>query len=324
MNTNRIKTSIGHALLALGFAACLVTPALAQNPPPSALPESNLAQHDFFYAGESKVEQMFIVRGGKIAWSYVHPAQGEISDASLLPNGNILFAHQHGVTIISPDKQVVWNYDAPTNTEIHTAQAFGQDQIWFIVNGDPPRLVIANTKTGKTTGGFDLPCGNPKSTHGQFRHARLTEAGTLLVAHMDMGKVVEYDLTGKALWSLPVPGVWGVAPLKNGHVLVTSNKGFVHEVDREGKTVWEWTSADAPDAKMNSLQLASRLPNGNTIINTWYNQWSAAMTPNNGPVQAIEVTPDKKVVWTLRSWTPPAALGPATTIQILDAPAAQN
>jgi len=26
----------------------------------------------------------------------------------------------------------------------------------------------------------------------------------------------------------------------------------------------------------------------------------------------------------LRSWTPPAALGPATTIQILDTPAAQN
>jgi hypothetical protein len=38
----------------------------------------------------------------------------------------------------------------------------------------------------------------------------------------------------------------------------------------------------------------------------------------NAPVQAIEVTPGKKVVWALRSWTPPADLGPATTIQILD------
>jgi len=34
--------------------------------------------------------------------------------------------------------------------------------------------------------------------------------------------------------------------------------------------------------------------------------------------QAIEVTPNKKVVWALRSWTPPADLGPATTIQVLD------
>jgi hypothetical protein len=32
------------------------------------------------------------------------------------------------------------------------------------------------------------------------------------------------------------------------------------------------------------------------------------------------VTPDKKVVWVLRSWTPPADLGPATTLQILSPP----
>jgi hypothetical protein len=35
-------------------------------------------------------------------------------------------------------------------------------------------------------------------------------------------------------------------------------------------------------------------------------------------VQAIEVTPDKKIVSALCSWTPPADLGPATMVQILD------
>jgi hypothetical protein len=61
-----------------------------------------------------------------------------------------------------------------------------------------------------------------------------------------------------------------------------------------------------------------RLANGNTIINDWFSQWSDKLNPANAPVQAIEVTPDKKIVWALRSWTPPADLGPATTIQILD------
>jgi hypothetical protein len=51
---------------------------------------------------------MFIVRDGKVAWSCVHPGKGEISDAVLEPNGNILFAHQFGVTEINADKQVVW------------------------------------------------------------------------------------------------------------------------------------------------------------------------------------------------------------------------
>jgi hypothetical protein len=61
-----------------------------------------------------------------------------------------------------------------------------------------------------------------------------------------------------------------------------------------------------------------RLPNGNTIINNWFNEWGDTLDLGNAPVQAIEVTPEKKVVWALRAWTPPADLGPSTTIQILD------
>ena len=75
--------------------------------------------------------------------------------------------------------------------------------------------------------------------------------------------------------------------------------------------------ADAPGYKISNLQLAVRLQNGNTIINNWFNQWSGKVDPANPPVQAIEVTPNKEIVWALRSWTPPADLGPATTIQVL-------
>jgi hypothetical protein len=260
---------------------------------------------------------MFIVRGGKIVWDYTHPAKGEISDATWLPNGNILFARQHGVTEITADKQVVWNYDAPTNTEVHTAQPFGTNSVWLIQNGDPAKFMVINKANGQTENEFVLPVGNPKNTHGHFRHARLTDAGTLLVAHMDLGKVVEYDLTGKALWSLPVPGIWSATPLKNGNILVASNQKFVRELNRQGDVVWEWKPGDTPDYKLSNLQLATRLPNGDTLINNWFNQWNGQVDLTNAPVQAIEVTPDKKVVWALRAWTPPADLGPATTIQIL-------
>jgi hypothetical protein len=290
-------------------------------PAPAILPGDGLAQHDFFYAGEAKEERMFIVRGGKIVWEYTHPAQGEISDATLLPNGNVLFAHQHGVTEITAGKEVVWNHEAPANTEIHTAQPFGPDSVWFIQNGDPAKFIVINKTSGRTENEFVLPVGNPQGTHGHFRHARMTDAGTLLVAHMDLGKVVEYDLSGKALWSLPVPGIWSATPLQNGNILVASNHRFVRELTRQGEIVWEWTPKDTPDYKMSNLQLATRLPNGNTLINNWFNQWNGQVDPAGAEVQAIEVTPDKKVAWALRAWTPPADLGPATTIQILDQPA---
>ena len=172
------------------------------NPPaPAVLPGGGLAQHDFFYAGEAKTRDMFIVRKGAIAWSY-HDAdgKGEISDAVLLSNGNILFAHQFGVTLIAPDKKVLWNYDAPPKCETHTAQPIGRERVVFIQNGESPKIMVFNVVTGAMEKELPLTVGNPASTHGQFRHARLTDAGTLLVAHMDMKKVAEYDEAGKEVY----------------------------------------------------------------------------------------------------------------------------
>ena len=125
---------------------------------------------------------MYRVQKGLITWKYEDPnSKGEISDAVLLSNGNILFAHQFGVTLISPDKKVIWNHDAPPKTEIHTALPIGKEHVLFIQNGDPAKCVVMNIVSGKTEKEFVLPVGNAKSTHGQFRHARLTDAGTLLV-----------------------------------------------------------------------------------------------------------------------------------------------
>jgi hypothetical protein len=148
---------------------------------------------------------------------------------------------------------------------------------------------------------------------------RLTNQGTLLVAHMDLNKVVEYDVNGNELWSFPGKGIWGVEPLKNGNVLITDGMG-VREVTRRGDAVWNWSPADTPEYKFGSLQQAWRLPNGNTVINNWLNEWNIKPEAMAGTVQAIEVNPAKQVVWALSSWTEPAKLGPATTIQFLDEP----
>jgi hypothetical protein len=70
---------------------------------PAVLPGKGLAQHDFFYAGEGKSGEMYIVRGGHVVWSYSDSTgKGEISDGTLLSNGNTLFAHQLSVTLITP------------------------------------------------------------------------------------------------------------------------------------------------------------------------------------------------------------------------------
>jgi len=83
--------------LLLGLASSFVPFAPVQSraaegsaAPAQALPGRGMAQHDFLYAGESKQRRAFIVRKGKVVWSYDDPAgRGEISDAVLLANGNL-------------------------------------------------------------------------------------------------------------------------------------------------------------------------------------------------------------------------------------------
>jgi len=315
-----------HLALLLGVVLSLPSLTHAANEPapvPTPLPGNGLAQHDFLYAGEAKERKVFIVRKGQIVWSYDDPkGKGEISDATLLADGNVLIAHQFAVKLIAPDKSVLWNFDAPKGSEIHTAQAVGKDHVLFVQNGDPALVRIVNIHTSAVRKEFPIPVKNAKSVHGQFRHARLTPAGTLVVAHMDLGKIAEYDADGKEVWSAPAQSPWGVTPLANGNFLIIDRTG-VREINHDKETVWSCARTDLPDYKLPNLQLAWRLANGNTLFNTWVNSWQGNIDKQTAPAQALEITPGKKVVWALRSWSNPD-LGPATTIQILDQPPAEN
>jgi hypothetical protein len=286
------------------------------------LPGRGMAQHPFLYCGEwqnrsTSGQVMHIVRDGKVVWSYTNPLKGELGDCSMLSNGNILFSRQFGASEITPDKKIVWNYDGAPGTEIHTAWPVGKDRVLLMQNGDPAKLLLIEKASGKVAKEIVLAT-RTKSTHGQFRHIRMTDAGTFLVSHMDLGKVVEYSAEGKEIWSVEAPSAWAAVRLKNGNTLISGNQhGYVREVNREGKTVWEINKDDLPGIPLYTVQEVSRLSNGNTLINNWV----GSQPPERWPevVQLIEVTPDKKVVWALRDWS---ILGPASSTQLLDEPGA--
>jgi hypothetical protein len=312
-----LSCGLAHAQVGAAPAGAPIVPTPGRAP--EVLPGKGLAQHDFVYSGESHERRIFIVRGGKVVWSYDDlVGKGEISDMVMLSNGNILFAHQFGLTEITPEKKVVWNYEPPAGHEVHTAVPIGKDHVLYVENADPNAILrVVNIRTGAVEKELPLQVKKPVTVHPQFRRVRLTPQGTLLVAHMDLGKVVEYDSDGHELWSFPAPGAWSANPLANGNVLITDRLG-VREVTRRGDSVWSWSKPDTPDYKFASLQNASRLKNGDTVINNWVNEWTKNGDNAPGSAQAIEVTPDRKVVWALREWGPEVNLGPATTIQFLD------
>jgi hypothetical protein len=285
------------------------------------LPGKGLAQHPFLYCGEGKAigaatPAIYVVRDGKVIWSYAVGADDELDDCTMLSSGNIVFSRRWGASIVTPDKKIVWNYNAPEGTEIHTAYPIDRDHVLVMQNGDPAMLMVVNVLTGITEQQVALRTKDPNNPHGQFRHVRMTPTGHYLAAHMDMGKVVEYTPDGKPVWQVDAPAPWAAIRLKNGDTLISGNQyGYVREVDSAGKTVWEINRDDLPGITLHTVQEVSRLANGDTLINNW--NGSAAGAEKLKTVQLIEVTPDKKVVWALRDYQ---ALGPASSTQLLDEP----
>jgi hypothetical protein len=67
----------------------------------------------------------------------------ELGDASMLSNGNIMFSRKVGASEITPEKKIIWNYDAPKVCEIHTTRPIGTERVMIIerrpgeTDGDP-------------------------------------------------------------------------------------------------------------------------------------------------------------------------------------------
>jgi hypothetical protein len=282
-------------------------------PVPPGLPGKGMAQHPMLYVGEG-YNKILLVNKGKIIWTYSTGPGWEYDDVWMLSNANILFSRMQYVAEVTPDKRVVWRFNAPPGTEIHTCQPIGLDKVLFIENGLPPHLMVVNIKTNAVEVDHLLPAPSVtdrKTVHAQFRRVRYTAQGTYLVPFLEMNRVVEYDKDFNEVWSYKIPTPWAAIRLKNGNTLITDERDVkTIEVTPDNRIVWEISPADLPAKyRYENSQSATRLADGDTII-------CSRGGSDQGP-QLVEVARDKKVVWVLQDWT---HFGPATAVQIFDDP----
>ena len=276
-------------------------------------PGRGAAEHPMLYIGEG-CNTMFVVRDGKVIWSYATGQGGEFDDIWMLSNGNIIFSRMSYAEEVTPRKQVVWHLAAPAGTEIHSLQPVGLDQVLLIENGLPPKILLLDKRTGETVVAHDLPA--PSTTdrgtvHAQFRRVRLTGNGTYLVPYLEMGRVVEYDREFHEIWSYKIPTPWAAIRLQNGNTLITDeSEALTREVNPRGETVWEFKLSALPaEFHFTGSQSCVRLGNGHTIL---------CSRGNGGEgCQLVEITPDQQVVSAMYDWK---TFGPATAIQALDDP----
>jgi hypothetical protein len=302
-----------------------------------AAPLTDLNRHAFLLSGEwdhrKDSQTLYLVRGGKLVWSYSldnTDAKGdgvELGDATLLSNGNVLFAHKTGASEVTPDKHIAWTIAAPAGAEIHTLQPVGRDRVMVMQNGNPARLMVIHKPTGSIEIDLNLPVPHPDKAHIQFRRVRMTEQGTFVAGHLDDKKVVEYDRTGRPIWTFIIDRPWGVERLKNGNTLISSYNANgmteVVEVTPRKEIVWRFSQddipADRPDWRCFQFQGVKRLANGNTLVCNWCAGALKDITQWQGTVQVFEVTPAKTIAWTLSAWDNPD-LGTGSSIQLLDQP----
>lgn len=267
-----------------------------------------------FAAVDYTGNKVFIVSAeGKVEWEY---PTGNSDDVWVLPNGNILFNTGKGVLEVTRDKKVVFQYDS--KGEVFACQ----------------RLENGDTFVGECTSGRLLELGPkgevhfelrllPEGTDGghiYMRNARKLPNGNYLVAHYGQETVREYTPQGKEVWSVAAPGgPHSAIRLPNGNTLIACGdlhkEANVLEVDSAGKTVWQVKHDELPGIGLKFMAGLQRLPNGNTVMCNWVGHGEFGKAPH-----LIEVTPDKKVVWTFQDH---ATMRTISSVQILDLPAEQ-
>jgi len=273
-----------------------------------------LSRHDFLtaeewqcYTGDCQTNQkMYIFRGGKLVWTYTSPSQTEYDDTWRLSDGSITMALRHGARKIKSEKDTgtSWYVYEDVNGgkgETHVLQPIGLDKVFMVVNqGSNAKGFMINTKTGDTLRRWNIPVSGTGSNHTNFRHCRITRDGTMLCAHLDWGRIVEYDTSNmKVLWAdSNVTNIgtspWAAVKLRNGNILYSGNGNkWIREMDRTThQVIWnvDLTAAGIGLTGGQWCQEIARLDNGNTIVNI----------ANGGPNMAIlEISPDKKLVWSV-------------------------
>jgi len=129
---------------------------------------------------------------------------------------------------------------------------------------------------------------------------------------MKEGRVTEYDHDGNVVRDYPVPPfgrerkgchgleafgnqVYNVLRLKNGNTLIATGNGHsVLEVTPSKQIVWEVHQHDLPGITLARVTSLEMLPGGNILIGNCH------AGPENP--QLMEVSSDRKVVWTFRDF----------------------
>lgn len=272
------------------------------------------AKRSFIGADSSKQRIAIIDEEGRTTWQQ---SIGPLHDFQVLDNGHVLLQKSwYRVVEIDRAGKPVWQFpsaERPRKSgrgiEVHAFQRLTNGDT-MIVQSLPARILEVDN-AGRVKKTIRLKVNKPSGHHGT-RLARKLENGHYLVCHEGDGAVREYDTAGRVVWEYDVP-LFGQRPksghgvkafgnqcfsalrLKNGNTLIATGNGHsVIEVTPRKKIVWKVEQNDLPGIQLAWVTTLQLLPGGNIVLGNCH------AGPKNP--QIIEITRDKKVVWSFRDF----------------------
>jgi hypothetical protein len=243
---------------------------------------------------------------------------GPLHDLHVLENGHVLLQTNWTqlVEVDPASDQIVWQYDAATSggnagrkVEVHAFQRLPNGNTMLAESG--PARIIEVDPAGHIVHELALRVSKPHP-HRDTRLVRQLENGHYLVCHEGDGLVREYARSGETVWEYEVP-LFGRTPasghgreafgnqcfaalrLANGNTLISTGNGHrVLEVTPDKEIVWQLEEADLPGIQLAWITTLQVLPTGNLVIGNCH--------AGESQPQVIEVSRDKKVVWTFHDF----------------------
>ncbi len=241
-------------------------------------------------------------------WSY--PISG-VYDCWMRSNGNVVAAGYEEVVEIKPNLElghggeIVWSYKPGSTmslyegkSEVFSCQLLPNGNV-LISEAGIPQLIEISPK-GKLIKKIPLP-ETKQGVHRQLRMARVDKNGNYWVSYMGDGIIYQVNEEGSVIGRINLKKdekneyyIYEALPLENGNILVSgAGTDKIIEYNAEGEIVWEIKNGDLPGIDLNWITGVERLANNNTIICNW--------GYGKSKVKALEITPDKKVVWQLNN-----------------------
>jgi hypothetical protein len=130
------------------------------------------------------------------------------------------------------------------------------------------------------------------SGRGGARDGWVLPGGNVLIAWSDIVREFTRDKNVVFEYKLDPTNreIGTIERFEHGNTLVClTNGNKVVELDADGKVLWKVGNDDLPGDPIDDACGGQRLPNGNTVITSYHARVG---------VKLLEVTPEKKIVWT--------------------------